>query len=99
MARFHVIFHTSYTEDQERLGRPTEYLYLPEGVILEETPVRTSLPSAMEYAERTEGEDVVDYVGTETWEYEVEDSRREEFRETLRNCPLVVEFAELPAAA
>ncbi|HZS51364.1 MAG TPA: hypothetical protein VFA54_10915 [Bryobacterales bacterium] len=97
--RYEVVFHTTYTEDGRRLGDPTELLRLPAGVIRERSAVRVDPPLELEYPEQTEGEDLLDFAGTETWEYEVADGREQEFIEAAKNCPEVIEFSEIPQAA
>ncbi len=97
--RFEVTFHTTYTDEGKRIGKPSDTFIVPEGTIRHEAAVRTEPPENLEYRERNDAEINPDYIGTETWEYDVEDGRDEDFREILRHSPYVVEYTELPEAA
>ena len=97
--KFEVSYHTTYDAEGRRLGRLDDLTLIPEGIVREATPVRTEPPDQLEYAEQVDGEDLVEYVGTETWEYDIVDGLEQDFRDALKDCPQVIEYAELPEAA
>src|SRR5262249_36587847 len=97
--RFEVTFHTTYTDEGQRIGKPSNTFSVPEGTIRYESPVRTEPPENLGYREQPDAENNPDYIGTETWEYDSADGREEDFREVLRHSPYVVEYTELPEAA
>jgi hypothetical protein len=97
--RYEVTFNTTYTGDGKRVEHPVELLHLPEGTIREATPVETEQPIELEYPEQTDGEDLLDFAGTETWEFEVVEHRIEDFTKAADTCPEVVQYSEVPEAA
>lgn len=82
-------------------GEPSEdprgYLEasLTNGVVLDATFIERAKPTALHVEDRLEEDDDFLSVGSETWEYDVADKRRQEFLDALRNSQMVIEFVEV----
>jgi hypothetical protein len=68
---------------------------LSDGVVLDATFVERAKPTAMHVEEQLEEDDDFLSVGSETWEYDVADGRRQDFLDALRNSQMVIEFVEV----
>jgi len=74
---------------------PPDYVAVPDGVVLERLFIDRTAPDALHSEEALDEDDSFLSVGSETWDYEVEDEREEEFVETLRNSQMVMEYVRL----
>lgn len=83
---------------------PTDYVTIdiPDGVVLEKLFVDRTEPEALHSEEALEEDDSFLSVGSETWDYEINDDREEEFLNALRSSQMVMEYVRLdeePSAA
>jgi hypothetical protein len=82
-------------------GQPTEFppdfvaIDLPDGVVLDRTFVERTEPAAEHSEERLEEDDDFLSVGSETWDYDVADDRREDFLAAVKNSRLAIECVPL----
>jgi hypothetical protein len=82
-------------------GEPSEFppdyvaIDVPDGVISETTFVERTKPQAMHSEESLEEDDSFLSVGSETWDYEVCDDRKDEFPAALKNSQLAIDCEEL----
>lgn len=76
---------------------PPDYLEidLPDGVVLDRTFVERSAPSALHSEETLEEDDSFLSVGSETWDYDIAPSRKDEFLAAVRNSKMGIECEPL----
>ena len=94
-------YRVTFMERTNAAGEPSEFppdyvsIDLPDGVVLDRTFVERTEPAA-EHAEERLGEDD-DFlsVGSETWDYEVVESRQDEFLAAVKNSQLAMECIPL----
>jgi hypothetical protein len=69
---------------------PAEYVAveLPEGVVLEKLFIDRTAPDALHSQEALEEDDSFLSVGSETWDYEVADGRKDDFIAALKNSQI-----------
>lgn len=94
-------YRVTFMERTDAEGRPTEFppdfvaIDLPDGTVLDRTFVERTEPSAEHSEERLEEDDDFLSVGSETWDYEVADNRREDFLAAVKNSRLAMECLPL----
>ena len=76
---------------------PTDYvaIELPDGVVLEKLLIDRTEPEALHSEESLEEDDSFLSVGCETWDYEIDDGREDEFIAALKNSQIVMEYVRL----
>ena len=81
----------------ERSENPTEYLAIqvPDGVVLDAAFVERIPPDAMHSEESLEEDDSFLSVGSETWDYDIADERKQDFIDALKNSQMVMEYEEI----
>ena len=98
-------YRVTFMERTNASGDPSEdprgYLdaNLSSGIVLDATFIERSKPTAMHVEDKLEEDDDFLSVGSETWEYDVADNRRQEFLEALRNSQMVIEYVEVGETA
>lgn len=83
---------------------PPDYVAIevPDGVVLEKLFVDREEPEALHSEESLEEDDSFLSVGSETWDYEINDTREDDFLAALKNSQMVIEYVRLdeePSAA
>jgi hypothetical protein len=82
-------------------GEPSEFppdyleINLPDGVVLDRTFVERNAPDALHSEETLEEDDSFLSVGSETWDYDIADSRKDEFLAALKNSQMGIECEPL----
>jgi hypothetical protein len=76
---------------------PTGYIAIdvPDGVILDQSFVERTAPSALHSEETLEEDDDFLSVGSETWDYEIAGGREDEFLAALKNSQMAMECVPL----
>ena len=77
--------------------RPPDYVEidLPDGVVLDKTFVERTEPQAEHVEDRLEEDDDFLSVGSETWDYEIADGRRDDFLAAVKNSSIAMECVSL----
>lgn len=77
----------------EPVETPPDYLAIQaaDGVILDTAFVERSMPLAVHNEEQLEEDDDFLSVGSETWDYEVNDTRQDEFLAAVKNSQMAIE--------
>lgn len=77
--------------------RPTEYVAidLADGVVLDKQFVERTEPQAMHVEESLEEDDSFLSVGSETWDYDIAPSRKDEFLAAVKNSQMGIECEPL----
>lgn len=100
-------FRVTFQERTNEAGVPSEHpddyvdIDVAEGVVLDKTFVERTGPAAVHNEERLEEDDSFLSVGSETWDYEIADDRRDEFIDAVWNSQMAMECEPLtdePAA-
>jgi hypothetical protein len=82
-------------------GQPSEFppgyvqIDLPEGVVLDRTFVERTPPSAMHSEEKLDEDDSFLSVGSETWDYDIAERRKDEFLAAVKNSQIAIECVAL----
>jgi hypothetical protein len=101
-------YRVTFMERTGVTGEPSETppayvaIELPDGVVLEKLFIDRTAPDALHSEETLEEDDSFLSVGSETWDYEIEDGREDEFIAALKNSRMVMEYVRLdeePSAA
>jgi hypothetical protein len=96
-----MLYRVTFMERTDAAGRPSEFppdylaIDAADGVILEQTFVERSEPTAMHGDDRLGEDDDFLSVGSETWDYEVADSRQKEFLAAVQNSQVAIECIPL----
>jgi hypothetical protein len=91
----------TFMERTDVEGNPSEFppdyvaIDLPDGVVLDCNFVERTKPDAMHNEEQLEEDDSFLSVGSETWEYDVADDRKDEFLAAVKNSQLAMECEEV----
>jgi len=95
--RYRVTFMERTNAHGERSENPLGYLdaNLTDGVVLDATFVERDKPTAMHEEEKLGEDDDFLSVGSETWDYEIADKRKQEFIDALTNSQMVIDYEEL----
>lgn len=68
-------------------------VYLPDGVVLDKVHVQSIEPESKHNQEVLDEDDAfLGLAAAETWEYQIEDERKREFEDAIRNSRTVMEF-------
>ncbi len=91
--RYRLTFMERTNGSGEPSESPTGYLEidLMDGVVLDKSFVERIEPAAEHVEEQLEEDDSFLSVGSETWEYTVDDNRTSEFLDAVRNSQMVIE--------
>jgi len=91
--RYRVLFMERTGADGERSEEPVNYLEpeLEDGVVKEAVFIERTKPLAMHSQEVMDEDDNFLSVGSEVWEYDIEDGRDREFLEAAKNSQMVLE--------
>ena len=96
---YEVTFRKRFDEKGEPWDRPETFVLAPDGVILDAKPARLIEPPAQHNEEALEEDDAFESLGTETWEFEIEDGREDEFIAALKNSGMVLEYQSIDDVA
>ena len=94
-------YRVTFMERTDAAGEPSEvppdYLAVnaPDGVIVDRTFVERTEPLALHNSDRLEEDDDFLSVGSETWDYEVNASREDEFLAAVKATQLAMECVPL----
>jgi hypothetical protein len=94
-------YRVTFVERTNAQGNPTEnppdYLAIqvPDGVVLDRNFVERIEPAAVHVEEQLEEDDNFLSMGSETWEYDVVDARKDEFLDAVKNSGMVVDCEEV----
>lgn len=94
-------YRVTFMERTDAAGQPTEFppdfvtIDLPDGVVLDRAFVERTEPSAEHSEERLGEDDSFLSVGSETWDYEVANDRKDEFLAAVKNSRLAMECVPL----
>ncbi len=97
-------YRVTFMERTNGSGQPSEFppdyvvIDLADGVVLDQTFVERTEPSALHSEESLEEDDSFLSVGSETWDYEVADDRGDDFIAALENSQMVMEYVRLDEA-
>ncbi len=81
--------------DRDGADAPVTFLDLADGVVLDSTFVEAIEPDNLHVEESMDEDDDFLSLGTEIWEFDVADDRRQDFKDALVNSAVVVEFDEI----
>src|SRR5436305_10756294 len=97
--RYRVAFAKRFQSDGEESAiNPTAELDvdIPDGVVADKVFVQTLQPASQHSQMVLDEDDAwLGLAGTEVWEYDVVDDRKQEFIDAMRNSETVMEFSEL----
>lgn len=95
--RYRVTFMERTNARGEPSEAPPDYLAIQaaDGVILDCAFVERTMPDAMHNEEQLEEDDDFLSVGSETWDYEVDDARQDEFLAAVKNSQMAMECEPL----
>ncbi|MFN3324762.1 MAG: hypothetical protein ACK5AZ_14795 [Bryobacteraceae bacterium] len=98
--RYRVAYLERFDKAGEGTESPPEFLepQLSDGIVLDATFVEKTAPGTLHVQEVMDEDDSWGSIGTEIWEYDVEDSREREFVDALRNSRMVIEYQRLDDA-
>ena len=94
-------FRVTFMERTAATGEPSEHptdyvaIDLPDGVVRGKEFVQRTPPDALHSEERLDEDDSFMSVGSETWDYDVNDAREGEFIAALMNSQMVMEYERL----
>jgi hypothetical protein len=94
-------YRVTFMERTDGKGNPSEKppdyveIDLAPGVVIDRTFVERDEPVAEHVEEQLEEDDSFLSVGSETWDYEVADGRKDEFLDALRNSKMAIECVSL----
>ena len=101
--RYRVAFAKRFQSDGEESAiNPTAELDvdIPDGVVADKVFVQTLQPASQHSQMVLDEDDAwLGLAGTEVWEYDVVDDRKQEFIDAMRNSETVMEFSELDESA
>jgi hypothetical protein len=94
---YRVTFMERTNAEGDPSENPPEYVEveLPDGVVVDRTFVDRTEPLAVHNEDRLEEDDNFLSVGSETWDYEVEDSREDEFLAAVKASKMAMECLRL----
>jgi hypothetical protein len=90
-------YRVTFMERTDAKGNPSEtppdYVAIDaaDGVVLDRTFVERLEPAAMHNQDELEEDDNFLSVGSETWDYEVDDERQDEFLAAVKNSQLAID--------
>lgn len=98
--RYRVTFMERTRGDGEPSEFPPDYVSIdvPDGVVIDRTFVERTKPEAMHSQEEMDEDDSFLSVGSETWDYDVADDRKDEFLAAVKNSQLAIECEELESS-
>lgn len=94
-------YRVTFMERTDIAGEPTERppsylaLELPDGVVRRKAFIERTPPDALHNEDQLSEDDSFLSVGSETWDYEVNDHRQEEFLEAVKNSRMVIDNVPL----
>ena len=99
--RYRVTFMERTDESGEPTEKPTAYLALelPDGIVRDKEFVERTPPEALHNRDQFEEDDDFLSVGTEIWDYEINDRRKGEFLAAVKNSRMVMECTPLDEGA
>ena len=92
-----MIYRVTFMERTNAAGEPTESpsefadIDFADGVVLSKTFVERTQPSAMHGAESLDEDDSFLSVGSETWDYQVANGRKDEFLAGVQNSRMAMD--------
>src|SRR6266404_8881917 len=91
--RYRVLFMERTGADGERSEEPVDYLELEleDGVVNEAVFIERTKPTALHSQEVMDEDDSFLSVGSEIWEYDIEDGRERDFLDAVKNSQMVLE--------
>ncbi len=92
---YRVTFRKRFDREGEGADAPVTFLDLADGVVLDSTFVEAIEPDNLHVEESMDEDDDFLSLGTEIWEFEVADNRRQDFKDALVNSAVVIEFEEM----
>jgi hypothetical protein len=92
---YRVTFRKRFDREGEGADAPVTFLDLADGVVLDSTFVEAIEPDNLHVEESMDEDDDFLSLGTEIWEFDVADDRRQDFKDALVNSAVVVEFDEI----
>lgn len=90
-------YRVTFMERTDKRGNPTESpssyadIDFAEGIVAEKTFVERTAPSAMHNEDSLEEDDSFLSIGSETWDYEIDGTRQQDFLAGLENSQMVME--------
>ena len=90
--RYQVTYRKRFDQQGDGSDSPEVLLNLPDGVVSEATRVSQNEPDSTHVEEGMEEDDDFLPFGSEVWEYEVSDSRADEFVNALTESGVVLEY-------
>ena len=92
---YRVTFRKRFNRDGEGADAPVTFLDLADGIVIDSTFVEAIEPDNLHVEESMDEDDDFLSLGTEIWEFDVADQRRQEFKDSLVNSGVVIEFEEM----
>lgn len=92
---YRVTFRKRFDGDGNASDRPEMFVQPADGVILSAARSEVIEPAAMHSQEALDEDDSFESLGTESWEYEIADGRKQEFIDAMKNSRMVIEYEEI----
>jgi len=97
--KYRVVFRERAKQDGSVADNPSSFLdaQLDDDTVLDAVFVGRNEPDAQHSSEVLEEDDSFLSIGTEIWEYDIADSKEEDFKDALLNSGMVIEYEALEA--
>ena len=95
MMTYRVTFRQRFNREGEGADRPETFVNLPEGVVLNAVKAEVIDPPALHSQEVLDEDDDFESIGTESWDYEIEETREPEFIAALQQSGMVLDFENI----
>jgi hypothetical protein len=89
---YKVVFRKRFNAEGKESDRPEGFVQTVDGVVLSAVKAEVNEPPALHVQEVLDEDDAFMSLGTETWEYEIEDGREQEFIDALRRSSMVLQY-------
>lgn len=92
---FRVTFRKRFNADGQEADRPETFVQVADGVVLNAVKAEVIDPPALHSQEVLDEDDNFESLGTESWDYEIEDEREAEFVDALKNSRMVLDYESI----
>ena len=92
---YRVTFRKRFNQDGEGSDAPVTFLDLADGVVIDSSFVEAIEPDNLHNEEKMDEDDDFMSMGTEIWDFDVAQHAQQEFKDSLVNSGVVIEFEEL----
>jgi hypothetical protein len=96
MITYRVTFRKQFAPDGEPSGiEPERFVLVTDGVILNAAMTEQDEPPSKHNQEALDEDDNFESLGTEVWEYEIDDSGEQEFTDALEHSQMVLDYQKI----